>query len=124
MAPSLVRPRRLAQSTSSSVSRSLNHRAHLGIVLSSPTQLKRHARSIGDLRFRLPRPNAPYTGEINATAFGLACLQQNSTVDVPTNLSPIALMIIGEETSTPVPDSEDCTKVKICGCDLFLIICG
>ena len=38
---------------------------------------------VGDLRFRLPVPAAPYSGTHNASAFGLACTQQNDTLHVP-----------------------------------------
>ncbi|KAI0036275.1 carotenoid ester lipase precursor [Vararia minispora EC-137] len=70
---------------------------------------------VGDLRFRLPRENAPYFGTINATVFGPACLQQTSTVDIPQDINPIAAQVLASEGGASVKggDSEDCLTVNV-----------
>ncbi|KZV65482.1 alpha/beta-hydrolase [Peniophora sp. CONT] len=72
---------------------------------------------VGDLRFRLPVANDPYTGTYNATAFGASCiLQPANNTDVP-NLSPIAVSIFdGLYTSSVIPglgDDEDCLTINV-----------
>lgn len=64
--------------------------------------------SIGDLRFALPVPVDPYSGVINATAFGLSCpqqigltLQENLTADT-------IAFFTGTAPSPVIPESEDC----------------
>ena len=66
---------------------------------------------VGDLRLRLPQPVLPYTGTINATAFGNQCVQQTFPSVVLPSSVPVAA---GEYAGTflgsaSVPTSEDCT---------------
>ncbi|KAI0314399.1 carotenoid ester lipase precursor [Amylostereum chailletii] len=69
---------------------------------------------LDDLRFQLPRPNAPYTGTHNATAFGHSCIQQSSTVPIPSGLDPVAIQFLESSGgSTATSDSEDCLTVNV-----------
>lgn len=61
----------------------------------------------GDLRFRLPLPNDPYTGLFNATAFGPVCPQQNVTYTIPDNIAPEARAVL-EASGSSLTDAEDC----------------
>ncbi|KAI0028027.1 carotenoid ester lipase precursor [Vararia minispora EC-137] len=45
---------------------------------------------VGDLRFRTPEPHTPYTGIVNATSFGPACIQQH-----PADLVWMTVKIVG-----------------------------
>ncbi|KAM5544351.1 hypothetical protein V8D89_002011 [Ganoderma adspersum] len=60
---------------------------YLGIPFAQPP--------VGPLRLNLPQPVAPYTGTVNATAFGNQCIQLPGT----TNLT--------------VPQDEDCLNVNV-----------
>ncbi|KAI0084373.1 carotenoid ester lipase precursor [Irpex rosettiformis] len=66
----------------------------------------------GDLRFRLPVANDPYTGVVNATAFGPACPQQTLQYTIPDNLAPEAKAVLAA-TSGSLPDAEDCLTINI-----------
>ncbi|KAI0060457.1 carotenoid ester lipase precursor, partial [Artomyces pyxidatus] len=69
----------------------------------------------GNLRFRLPVPNLPYSGVHNATAFGHSCIQQTSPMPVPSGLSPggLAFLQTGAAPAPLAPDDEDCLTVNV-----------
>ncbi|KAI0804500.1 carotenoid ester lipase precursor [Irpex lacteus] len=67
---------------------------------------------VGDLRFRLPVPNDPYTGAYNATNFGQVCPQQTLSPSLPDNLAPEAKAILIAFSAT-FPDSEDCLTINV-----------
>jgi acetylcholinesterase len=64
----------------------------------------------GDLRFRLPVANDPYTGVHNATSFGPVCPQQSEQYVILDNLAPEAKAFLSAP-STPLTDSEDCKLI-------------
>ncbi|KAI0804506.1 alpha beta-hydrolase [Irpex lacteus] len=66
----------------------------------------------GDLRFRLPLPNDPYTGLFNATAFGPVCPQQNVTYTIPDNIAPEARAVL-EASGSSLTDAEDCLTINV-----------
>ena len=68
-------------------------------------------RSVADLRFRLPVANDQYAGVYNATAYGIACIQQGSNLTDTSDLNPIAAEILLQSASAffaPPVDGEDC----------------
>lgn len=66
---------------------------------------------VGDLRLRLPVPNAPYSGTHNATSFGLACTQQPTTLQIPPSIvSNITEFLSGGGVSQ---SGEDCLTLNI-----------
>ncbi|KAA1472208.1 alpha/beta-hydrolase [Dentipellis sp. KUC8613] len=68
---------------------------------------------IGDLRFRLPVPHAPYTGTYNATAYGFACPQQDSNTSFPA-LPPATMAALGGiDLGLTTPENEDCLTVNV-----------
>lgn len=65
---------------------------------------------MGDLRFRLPVANDPYTGSLNATSFGFSCPQQVPTgFSIPSvvanDTAEIAELLLLVQTNPP---GEDC----------------
>ncbi|KAI0265663.1 alpha beta-hydrolase [Gloeopeniophorella convolvens] len=69
---------------------------------------------IGDLRFRLPVPNAPYSGSFNVTRYGPSCVQQNGTAVIPEELlDPQALQSLAAGNIGPIVDSEDCLTINV-----------
>ncbi|PIL33996.1 hypothetical protein GSI_03704 [Ganoderma sinense ZZ0214-1] len=72
---------------------------------------------VGDLRLRLPQPVAPYSGTINATAFGNQCIQQTQpNTTLPSGLpSAAAQFLSGMGAAQPqtVPQDEDCLNVNV-----------
>ncbi|KAI0041133.1 alpha/beta-hydrolase [Auriscalpium vulgare] len=70
---------------------------------------------VGDLRLRLPLPNAPYTGVHNASAFGPACIQQlEPPLPIPAGFSPVTLQLLaGRDGGAPIVDSEDCLSINV-----------
>ena len=62
----------------------------------------------GDLRFRLPVANDPYTGAYNATSFGPSCIQQNSTFVIPDVLDPQAKAVLEGGFGVFTDVSDDC----------------
>ncbi|VDB87929.1 unnamed protein product [Peniophora sp. CBMAI 1063] len=71
---------------------------------------------VGDLRFRLPIANDPYTGTFNATTFGAACIQQVANLTDTSNLNPIAAQVLLEATGnffSPDVDDEDCLTLDV-----------
>ncbi|KAI0030215.1 carotenoid ester lipase precursor [Vararia minispora EC-137] len=80
--------------------------AFLGIPFAQPP--------VGDLRFRAPEPNAPYTGSFNATVFGPACVQQSFGAPNEPNINSIALEIIQSTLANPpLVDDEDCLSINV-----------
>ncbi|KAI0059490.1 carotenoid ester lipase precursor [Artomyces pyxidatus] len=70
---------------------------------------------VGNLRFHLPKPNAPYTGIHDATGYGLACIQQSSNATIPSNIDPIALQFLELSASSiqASDQSEDCLTINV-----------
>lgn len=72
---------------------------------------------MGNLRLRLPRPVAPYTGTINATTFGNQCIQQTQpNTTIPSTLPPAAAQRLsgaGGARAQIVPQDEDCLNVNV-----------
>ncbi|KAI0048254.1 carotenoid ester lipase precursor [Auriscalpium vulgare] len=70
---------------------------------------------VGDLRLRLPQPNAPYTGVHNASAFGPACIQQSGPpLPIPAGFAPVTVqLLLGSEDGPPIVDSEDCLSINV-----------
>ncbi|KAI0059496.1 carotenoid ester lipase precursor [Artomyces pyxidatus] len=70
---------------------------------------------VGNLRFQLPQPNAPYTGIHNATDYGPSCIQQNTTQPIPSGLDPLALQFLELEASDLQANdqSEDCLSINV-----------
>lgn len=62
----------------------------------------------GDLRFRLPVANDPYTGVYNATTFGPSCIQQNSSFVIPDVLDPQAKAVLESGFGALTDVSDDC----------------
>lgn len=68
----------------------------------------------GDLRFRLPVANDPYTGSHDATAFGLSCPQQATTLPLPAGLlSNVTDLLLNTFSSILEPSGEDCLTVNV-----------
>ncbi|KAI9454047.1 carotenoid ester lipase precursor [Lactarius psammicola] len=68
---------------------------------------------VGDLRFRLPKALGPYSGTYNATAFGLSCTQQATTLAIPNGLPQETLDILLLGSSTTILDGEDCLVLNV-----------
>ncbi|KAF9535927.1 alpha/beta-hydrolase, partial [Agrocybe pediades] len=63
---------------------------------------------------RLPQPNLPYNGTHLATAFGLACPQQNTGLPLPPRLAAETIdMITNLGINAIFPDSEDCLTINV-----------
>jgi acetylcholinesterase len=89
---------------------------YLGIPYAKPP--------VGDLRFRLPEINDPYTGEINATAYGRACIQLTQGSDNAVNMSANASAVLNTFANPAFPDSEDCASTLPCALTLANISPG
>lgn len=64
---------------------------------------------VGDLRFRLPQPVAPYTANFNAKEFGLSCPQQAVSLPLGGGLAQEAIDYFVDTIFGAVfPESEDC----------------
>ncbi|THH17257.1 hypothetical protein EW146_g3519 [Bondarzewia mesenterica] len=69
---------------------------------------------IGDLRFRLPQPNGPYTGTQTASTYGPACPQQAITLPIPAGLVQDAVdFIVNSIYGVILPASEDCLTINV-----------
>ncbi|KAI0060458.1 carotenoid ester lipase precursor [Artomyces pyxidatus] len=69
---------------------------------------------VGDLRFRLPQANKPYTGVQTATAFGPSCPQQSFTLPIPGVLAQEAVdFLVNSIYDIVIPDSEDCLTINV-----------
>ncbi|KAI0076889.1 alpha/beta-hydrolase [Panus rudis PR-1116 ss-1] len=72
---------------------------------------------IGDLRFRRPVKNKPYSGLYNATAFGPICPQQAAGYTFPSTLEPNVTQLLQEffaaQPNTTLPSAEDCLSVNV-----------
>ncbi|KIP05209.1 hypothetical protein PHLGIDRAFT_74623 [Phlebiopsis gigantea 11061_1 CR5-6] len=68
----------------------------------------------GDLRFRLPVANDPYTGTHDATAFGLSCSQQGVSLSIPSSIvSNITDFLVNTVIDVVVPSGEDCLTLNV-----------
>ncbi|KAA1472212.1 carotenoid ester lipase precursor [Dentipellis sp. KUC8613] len=68
----------------------------------------------GDLRFRLPKPNDPYSGTQTVTAFGPSCPQQDITIPIPPGLAQDAVdFLVNTVYGLIFPDSEDCLTINV-----------
>ncbi|KAI0766814.1 Alpha/Beta hydrolase protein [Irpex lacteus] len=77
----------------------------LGIHYAKPTW--------GDLRLRFPVANDPYTGEQNATEFGLTCIQPDISIPIPDNLDPQAKTVLAAGWGEYPQQSDDCLTVNV-----------
>ncbi|VDB94160.1 unnamed protein product [Peniophora sp. CBMAI 1063] len=71
---------------------------------------------VGDLRFRLPVANDPYSGEHDASTFGNSCIQQIYSDANASHQNPTAIELLqGEINSLTVngTDGEDCLTVNV-----------
>ncbi|KAH0586052.1 hypothetical protein H2248_007327 [Termitomyces sp. 'cryptogamus'] len=69
---------------------------------------------VGDLRFRLPQPIAPYTSDFSATTFGLSCPQQAVDLPIISGLTQQAVdFLVNSIYGTIFPDSEDCLTINV-----------
>ncbi|KAI9442992.1 Alpha/Beta hydrolase protein [Lactarius indigo] len=72
---------------------------------------------VGNLRFRHPQSPDPYDGTHNATAYGLSCPQQATTLAIPNGLPQQTLeyfaSLFGNGTTTPIQDGEDCLTLNV-----------
>ncbi|KAK7688542.1 hypothetical protein QCA50_008080 [Cerrena zonata] len=70
----------------------------------------------GNLRFRLPVPNSPYSGNISLTQFGNSCPQQLTNITIPDTLPRNVSDTISNLTGrifSPMPGSEDCLYLNV-----------
>ncbi|KAH9060192.1 carotenoid ester lipase precursor [Lactarius vividus] len=71
---------------------------------------------VGKLRFHLPQAPDPYVGTHNATAYGLSCPQQATTLALPNGLPQQTLeyftSLFGNGTTT-IQDGEDCLTLNV-----------
>ncbi|KAH9020058.1 carotenoid ester lipase precursor [Lactarius hengduanensis] len=70
---------------------------------------------VGDLRFRLPESPGPYAGTHNATAFGLPCPQQTTTLAIPSGLPLETLEFLSSlfAPGNSIIDGEDCLTLNV-----------
>ncbi|VDB90061.1 unnamed protein product [Peniophora sp. CBMAI 1063] len=72
---------------------------------------------VGNLRFRPPLLNEPYSGTTyNATSSGVACIQQVVNITDTSDLAPAAAAILNNPLSGPIvamPDDEDCLTLDV-----------
>ncbi|KAH8985170.1 alpha beta-hydrolase [Lactarius akahatsu] len=69
--------------------------------------------SVGDLRFRLPQALGPFSATHNATAFGLSCPQQATTLAIPNGLPQETVDYLTSGSGTTILDGEDCLTLNI-----------
>ncbi|KAL0578576.1 hypothetical protein V5O48_003426 [Marasmius crinis-equi] len=68
----------------------------------------------GNRRFRPPEPITPYTGSVDATAYGPACPQQQDKAPIPEGLpKEVVDSIINLVETISVPDDEDCLTINV-----------
>ncbi|KAI0265660.1 carotenoid ester lipase precursor [Gloeopeniophorella convolvens] len=84
-----------------------NTASFLGIPFAQPP--------VGNLRFRLPVPNPPYDGTVNATQFGSSCIQQSGQPIIPVPPpDPSTLQVLERIAAAPPGlQSEDCLTVNV-----------
>jgi acetylcholinesterase len=69
---------------------------------------------VGDLRFRLPQAPDPYVGTHNATAFGLSCPQQATTLPIQNGFPQETVDYLELlDGPVPTPDGEDCLNLNV-----------
>ncbi|KAF4622620.1 hypothetical protein D9613_009025 [Agrocybe pediades] len=82
--------------------------------ISSGTTSQFFGIPVGNLRLRLAQPNLPYNGTHLATAFGVACPQQNTGLPLPPGLAAETIdMITNLGIDAIFPDSEDCLTINV-----------
>ncbi|KAJ7051684.1 Alpha/Beta hydrolase protein [Mycena amicta] len=85
---------------------STNTQSFLGIPFALPP--------VGDLRFRLPVANAPYTGTHSATTMGPGCPQQAITLPILTGLPEEVIDdVVNSIFGTVFPSAEDCLTINV-----------
>ncbi|KAJ3486538.1 hypothetical protein NLI96_g4178 [Meripilus lineatus] len=68
----------------------------------------------GDLRFRLPVSNDPYTGTPVATSYGPACPQQEFKLPLPDGVVTDAIdFLVNKVYNVITPSSEDCLTLNV-----------
>ncbi|OBZ71164.1 Lipase 4 [Grifola frondosa] len=68
----------------------------------------------GDLRFQLPEPVDPYTGNNDASAFGPSCPQQAINLPLPDGLAAETVnFIVNSIYQDITPSSEDCLSLNV-----------
>ena len=100
--------------TGSSASPSLSHRPYFNFgPVHRPPWLTCQTDRVGNLRFRLPEQLDPYTGQYNATAYGLSCPQQATALsesilsELPEGTLEALESVLGTESPA---DGEDCEQ--------------
>ncbi|CAL1698298.1 unnamed protein product [Somion occarium] len=69
---------------------------------------------MGDLRFRLPVSNDPYTGVHSAITFGASCPQQALNLPIPGDITSSAInSVINTALTIATPESEDCLTLNV-----------
>ncbi|KAH9053688.1 Alpha/Beta hydrolase protein [Lactarius vividus] len=68
---------------------------------------------VDDLRFRLPQALGPYSATHNATAFGLSCPQQATTLAIPSGLPQETVDYLTSGSGTTILDGEDCLTLNV-----------
>ncbi|KAF7292605.1 Carboxylic ester hydrolase [Mycena indigotica] len=85
---------------------SRNTQSFLGIPFAQPP--------VGDLRFRLPVANSPYTGTHSATVMGPGCPQQAVKLPLLTGLpGDVVDKVINSIFGIVFPSSEDCLTINV-----------
>ncbi|KAF9046245.1 carotenoid ester lipase precursor [Panaeolus papilionaceus] len=68
---------------------------------------------VGDLRFKLPVANSPYTGSFDATAYGPSCGQMAVNLPIEGLVGDAANFVINSIFGQIFPDDEDCLTVNV-----------
>lgn len=104
-------------STGSLGYRSLNLRTPSTTDANAMHELIHTLNRVDNLRFRLPVPNDPYTGNRAATFFGVSCPQQvnTDTAIIPDGFNDLADLYVSDwVTSAAGPWGEDCGFFMSC----------
>ena len=94
------------------VSAMLNPRK-LSALPTHPKLINGPHTSVGNLRFNIPLPNLPYTGNVNATSFGNLCYNFNPPgPPLPTWVTFAQINFLSIfAIPPPAPFDEDCASV-------------